>query len=100
MARSPGNSFHCFLLTRLAALLFGSAVTSFPVHAEIVLEGPANALQIEMRDTSVQEVLLVLGANYGLRFSSQPRSTAASREVSMGLSLAWSHGCSTATTIS
>ena len=70
MARSPGNSFHSFLLTRLAALLFGGAVTAFPAHAEIILEGPANALQIEMRDTSVQEVLLVLGANYGLRFSS------------------------------
>ena len=70
MARSPGNSFHCFLLTRLAALLFGGAATAFPAHAEIILEGPANALQIEMHDTSVQEVLLVLGANYGLRFSS------------------------------
>lgn len=70
MARSPGNSFHCFLLTRLAALLFGGAVTAFPAQAEIILDGPANALQIEMHDTSVQEVLLVLGANYGLRFSS------------------------------
>ena len=70
MARSPGNSFHCCLLTRLAALLFGGAVTAFPAHAEIILEGPANALQIEMHDASVQEVLLVLGANYGLRFSS------------------------------
>ena len=70
MARSPGNSFHCCLPTRLAALLFGGAVMAFPAHAEIILEGPANALQIEMRDTSVQDVLLVLGANYGLRFSS------------------------------
>ena len=71
MARSRGNSFHCFLLlTRLAALVFGSTVAAFPAHAEIILEGPANALQIEMHDTSVQEVLLVLGANYGLRFSS------------------------------
>jgi hypothetical protein len=70
MARSPGNSFHCCLLTRLAALLFGGAVTAFPAHAEIIVEGPANALQIEMRDTSVQEVLVVLGAHYGLRFSS------------------------------
>jgi hypothetical protein len=72
MARSPGKSFHCFLLTRLAALLFGGVVTvtAFPAHAEIILEGPANALQIEMHDASVQEVLLVLGANYGLRFSS------------------------------
>ena len=70
MARSPGNSFHCCLLARLAALLFGGAVTAFPAHAEIILEGPANALQIEMRDASVQDVLLVLGANYGLRFSS------------------------------
>ena len=58
------------MLTRLAALLFGGAVTAFPAHAEIILEGPANALQIEMHDTSVQEVLLDLGANYGLRFSS------------------------------
>ena len=71
MARSPGNSFHCFLLlTRLAALVFGSTVAAFPAHAEIILEGPADALQIEMHDASVQEVLLALGANYGLRFSS------------------------------
>jgi hypothetical protein len=70
MADSPGNSFHGFLLSRSAALLFGVAVTAFPAHAEIMLEGPANALQIEMRDASVQEVLLVLGTNYGLRFSS------------------------------
>ena len=70
MACSPGNSFHCFLLTRLAALLFGGAVTAFPAHAEIILEGPANALQIEMHGASVQEVLLALGANYGLRFRS------------------------------
>ena len=72
MAGSPGNSFHRFVLSRLAALLLGGGViaTAFPVHAEIILEGPANALRIEMHDASVQEVLLVLGANYGLRFSS------------------------------
>jgi len=58
------------LLTRLAALLFGGGVTAFPAHAEIILEGPANALQIEMHDASIQEVLSALGANYGLRFSS------------------------------
>src|SRR4029453_9231046 len=50
--------------------VFGSTVAAFPAHAEIILEGPADALQIEMHDASVQEVLLVLGANYGLRLSS------------------------------
>ena len=72
MACSPGNSIRCVLLTQLAALLFGGLVTvaAFPAAAEIILEGPANALQIEMRDASLREVLLVLSANYDLRFSS------------------------------
>ena len=72
MASAPGNSIHSVLRVRLGALLFGGLVilSAFPAHAEIVLAGPADALQIEMRDASIQEVLTALGTNYGLRFRS------------------------------
>jgi hypothetical protein len=70
MPGSSGASIHRVLRVGCKAALFGGLITASPAQAEIVLEGSASALQIEMRDASVQEVLTALGVNYGLRFSS------------------------------
>ena len=53
------------LLTIASALLFGG-----PVSAEVQVDGGPEAVHLEVRDASLQEVLAVLHERFNLRYSS------------------------------
>jgi hypothetical protein len=58
-------------LFALPALLVGAVVAllSSAAHAETHLAGQVDAIRMEARDASIEEILSALGAAYGLRFS-------------------------------
>ena len=61
------------LPARYGAFLVGALVVlSSPVtNAETRLTGQVDAVRLEARDASIEDVLTALGATYGLRFSTQ-----------------------------
>jgi hypothetical protein len=72
MTTDRRNSPACLVSGQYGALLIGTFITVMApaTHAETRLMGQVDAIRIEVRDASLEEVFDALGASYGLRFRS------------------------------